>query len=458
MSRTEPKKAGAGGQAAAAAGTGDGGAGGGTGAGGVDPTAAGGAGGVDPAGAGGARRGDSGGASGADRATQVTEADGQPVRWRADYPEAVRWAPDGSAVDILDQTRLPEVSSWLRLRTAAEVAEAIRRLQVRGAPAIGVAGAMGVALELAQATSLSADAFREKLRATAKLLRSARPTAVNLAWAVDRTAAAAEAGLADAPSGQSGGPGAGEAIGAPGASGDVAAAAWRAWDEADRIHEEDRAMCRRIGEHGLGLFPTETDRPVRVMTVCNAGALATGGMGTALAPVYLAHAEGRAVRVWSLETRPLLQGSRITAWELDRAEIPVTVIVDAAAADVMARGEVDLVITGADRIAANGDVANKVGTYALAVLARHHGIPFYVAAPWSTVDLATPSGADIPIEERDADEVRRGFGRLTAPEQVPVWSPAFDVAPAGLVTAIVTDRGIVRPPLAEGLARLAAGA
>jgi len=344
----------------------------------------------------------------------------------------VRWTPDGSGVDVLDQTQLPERSIWRRCGSAADVADAIRRLQVRGAPAIGIAAAYGLAVELANATSLAPAAFGETLGAAAALLRQARPTAVNLAWAVDRVGAAAAAALA----------------------GGTEAAAWRAWEEADLIHEEDRAMCRRIGEYGLALFPELQDRPLRVLTICNAGALATGGMGTALAPVYLAHAAGRALRVWAPETRPLLQGSRITAWELSQAGVPVTVLADSAAADLMARGEVDLVITGADRIAANGDVANKVGTYALAVLARHHGIPFYVAAPSSTVDLATPDGASIPIEERDPDEIRRGFGRLTAPADVPVWAPAFDVTPAALISAIVTDRGVIASPLAAGISAL----
>ncbi len=360
------------------------------------------------------------------------EHEAETVLWTPEHPEAVRWAPDGSGVDLLDQTQLPELTIWRRCRSADEVADAIRRLQVRGAPAIGIAAAYALALEVAQATSLPPAALLQALRAAAGVLRQARPTAVNLAWAVDRVAAVAETALAQG----------------------TEAAAWRAWDEADRIHEEDRAMCRRIGEHALTLFPEPEDRPLRIMTICNAGALATGGMGTALAPVYLAHGAGRALRVWALETRPLLQGSRLTAWELSRAGVPVTVIADSVAADVMARGEVDLVITGADRIAANGDAANKVGSYALAVLARYHGIPFYVAAPSSTVDMATPDGASIPIEERGADEVRRGFGRLTSPEEVPVWAPAFDVVPGRLISAIVTDRGVIRPPLGRGIAEV----
>src|SRR5690606_7954366 len=218
---------------------------------------------------------------------------------------------------------------------------------------------------------------------------------------------------------------------------------WALFDEANAILVEDRGMCRRIGEWGLEVLP---DGDVSVLTHCNAGALATGGIGTALAPVYLAHALGRRVRVYVGETRPLLQGSRITAWELQRAGIPVTVVADVVAATLMKQRRVDLVITGADRIAANGDVANKIGTYGLAVLARHHGIPFYVAAPVSTIDPDTETGDQIPIEERDGDEVRRGFGRLTAPETVAVYAPAFDVTPADMIDGIVTDRGVLRPP------------
>jgi methylthioribose-1-phosphate isomerase len=213
--------------------------------------------------------------------------------------------------------------------------------------------------------------------------------------------------------------------------------------EADSIYAEDRAMCRALGEHGLSLLPND---PLTVLTHCNAGALATAGMGTALAPLYLAHAAGRNVRVFAGETRPLLQGSRITAWELRRAGIEVTVLADNAAASLLSRRRIDAVLVGADRIAANGDVANKIGTYALAVLARRHGVPLYVLAPTSTIDPATPDGAGIPIEERGAAEINRGFGRLTAPADVPVYAPAFDVTPAELVSAIVTDRGVHRAP------------
>ncbi len=344
------------------------------------------------------------------------------------HPEAVRWSDDGRAVDVLDQTRLPDAEVRLRLASAEEAAEAIRVLRVRGAPAIGVAAALAFAVEMERWTDRPAAEFRARLDRTRRLLGSTRPTAVNLFWALERMARRA-AEMPDAPN-------------------DAVARALRA--EATAILEEDRAMCRRIGEHGLALLP---DEPIGVLTHCNAGALATSGMGTALAPIDLAHAAGRPVHVYVDETRPLLQGGRITAWELLRAGVPATLVVDSVAAFLMQQGRVRLVIVGADRIAANGDVANKIGTYGLAVLARHHGVPFYVAAPASTVDVATPTGRDIPIEERDPDEVRRGFGRLTAPAGVPVYAPAFDVTPAELVTAIITDRGVLRPPYTDSIRR-----
>ncbi len=342
----------------------------------------------------------------------------------ADYPEAVRWSNDGRAVDILDQTRLPEQEVRLLLTNADALADAIRRLAVRGAPAIGIAAAMGVALETAAHTKLDKADFLQRVNATIELLRGTRPTAVNLFWALERMSAHAHALAA--------------ANGPP-------EIACKLFAEATRILEEDQAMCRAIGEHGLSLLPENA----RVLTHCNAGALATGGMGTALAPIYLAHEAGRHVKVYADETRPLLQGSRLTVWELQRAGIDVTLIPDAVAGSLMKRGDVDLVIVGADRIAANGDVANKIGTYPLAVLAHHHGIPFYVAAPTSTVDRSTATGDDIIIEERDADEVRRGFGVLIAPADARVLSPAFDVTPAELITAIITDRGVMLPPFTE---------
>lgn len=334
-----------------------------------------------------------------------------------DVPRAVRWH-DG-AVRIIDQTLLPDRFVELDLVAADEVIEAIQRLRVRGAPAIGIAGAMGLVASLASQIDASPSEFRARLADNAARIRSARPTAVNLKWAVDRLVALADRLDASAN-----------------------AELWASLRaEALAILEEDRAMCRRIGETGLTLL-----RPgATVLTHCNAGALATGGIGTALAPIYVAAERGLGVRVLSTETRPLLQGSRLTAWELARAGVDVTVLPDNAAAAAMARLGVDLVLVGADRIVANGDVANKIGTYGLAVAARHHGIPFYVAAPSSTLDFKLASGAEIPIEQRDAEEVRSGFGRRTAPEGVTVYNAAFDVTPAELIDGIITEAGIFEP-------------
>jgi methylthioribose-1-phosphate isomerase len=343
---------------------------------------------------------------------------------------AVRWSPDGRAVDLLDQTLLPEHETRIEITTVDAMVEAIRALRVRGAPAIGIAAAMAYALEAARLAGTGADvtSLREGLEPAYDRLVSARPTAVNLRWALDRLRARAAADCADAR---------------------AVARALKA--EASAILEEDRAMCERIGRFGLDLLPAGG---AGVLTHCNAGSLATGGMGTALAPLYLAHAEGRVLRVYADETRPLLQGSRLTAWELGRSGIDVTLVVDSVAGVLMQEGRIDLVIVGADRIAANGDVANKVGTYSLSVLARHHDVPFYVAAPVSTIDVDTPDGAAIPIEQREASEVRAGFGRATAPAGVTVYAPAFDVTPAEHVTAIITDRGVLRPPYGPAIAAL----
>jgi methylthioribose-1-phosphate isomerase len=321
------------------------------------------------------------------------------------------------AVRVLDQRLLPGEESWLDLATADEVAEAIRTLTVRGAPAIGVAAAYGLAVEARRGADEAA------LRAAGDRLVRARPTAVNLAWAVRRMSATLGRGAAAVLA------------------------------EAHAIRDEDEAACRRIGELGAPLLPA----PARVLTHCNAGALATAGYGTALGVVRAAHEAGRLAHVFADETRPFFQGSRLTAWELHRDGIPVTVIADSMAGWMMARGEVNCVVVGADRIAANGDVANKIGTYPLAVLAAHHRIPFYVAAPWSTVDPETPTGAGIPIEERDADEVLRIGDTRIAPQGVPARYPAFDVTPAGLVTAVVTERGVLEPPLAEAIAAAGRG-
>ena len=344
-----------------------------------------------------------------------------------DVIEPVAWSPNGAGVRILDQRALPLRESYRDLRSIDDVCDAIATLAVRGAPAIGIAGAMGLTLALTGCEPTATDAL-DRVTAAAARIAATRPTAVNLAWALGAMVRVAHTHR--------------------GTPSDLVR---RLRDEATRIRDEDRAMCRRIGEHGAALIPDGA----RVLTHCNAGALATGGIGTALAAVYVAVEQGKRVEVFADETRPLLQGSRLTAWELARAGIPVTVLVDGAAASLMAAGSVDLCFVGADRIAANGDVANKIGTYGVAVAARHHGIPFYVAAPASTFDGATPSGRDIVIEQRSGDEVRCGFGALTAPPDVGVYNPAFDVTPASLITAIVCDRGIRRPPFdlaGDGLA------
>ncbi|MDB4905646.1 MAG: Methylthioribose-phosphate isomerase [Gemmatimonadetes bacterium] len=334
--------------------------------------------------------------------------------------QAVRFSPDGTALRIIDQRALPGKLVERDLRTLDDVCDAIRTLSVRGAPAIGIAAAIGVAVIAAAAPeALTHLEFRQSLAHAAETVRGTRPTAVNLPWAIDRMLAV---------------------LGREHVNRDALVAALRV--EASAILEEDRAMCRAIGEHGLPLIPGRA----RVLTHCNAGALATGGMGTALAPIYLAALEGRDVSVFACETRPLMQGSRLTAWELERSGVPVTLLADSMAASLMQRGSVDLVIVGADRIAANGDAANKVGTYALAIAARHHGIPFYVAAPTSTVDPRTATGAAIEIEQRDASELRAIGGIATAPSGVATYNPAFDVTPASLITAIITDRGVFSAP------------
>jgi methylthioribose-1-phosphate isomerase len=332
--------------------------------------------------------------------------------------QPVSWSADGHGVRILDQRALPEREVYRDLRTADEVYDAILTLAVRGAPAIGIAAAMGVTLAL---DGTEADRFEvgKKIRDAAARIGGARPTAVNLSWALGRM---------------------GRAIVEH--RGDPAALHAALIDEATRILVEDRDMCHRIGEHGAQLIRDGA----RVLTHCNAGALATGGLGTALAAIYVAVEQGKHVEVYADETRPLLQGSRLTAWELGRAGIPVTVLIDSAAASLMKDGEIDLVIVGADRIAANGDTANKIGTYPLAIAAKHHGIPFYVAAPASTFDAATKTGENILIEQRDPDEVRHGFGAVTAPAAAAVYNPAFDVTPAKLITAIISDRGVHQPP------------
>lgn len=320
---------------------------------------------------------------------------------------------------IIDQRALPDAEITRDLESAEAVADAIRQLQVRGAPLIGIAAAMGLVAATREQRTASRAEFLPRLKELAALLGAARPTAVNLRWALERMLRVAAATTGEGP------------------------ALWeRLHTEATAIWEEDRAMCRRIGEHGLGLLADGAN----VLTHCNTGALATGGIGTALAPVYLAHEQGRKVHVYVDETRPLLQGSRLTVWELMRAGIACTLITDGAAATLMRQAKVDVILVGADRICASGDFANKIGTYGLAVLARHHGVPFYCAAPWSTVDVALAEGDLIPIEQRSPAEVTRMAGRPTAPEGTVVLNPAFDVTPARYVTGFITDRGIVQPP------------
>ncbi len=330
-------------------------------------------------------------------------------------------------VRLLDQTRLPETVAFIETDDLETVREAICALRVRGAPAIGIAAAMGVAAALQRSASETGAALADDVARMADRLASARPTAVNLFWALDRMKRAATTHAALAP----------------------AAFKEQLAREAVAIRDEDAACCRRIGELGAELL-RDGDT---VLTHCNAGRLAVSELGTALAPVYVAREQGKTVRVYADETRPLLQGARLTAWELAQAGVDVTLICDNTAAQVMKEGRIQAVLVGADRIAANGDAANKIGTYGVAVLAHAHGIPFYVLAPTSTFDPAAPDGSAIPIEERAAEEVTCGFGRRTAPENVKVYSPAFDVAPASLVSAIVCERGVLRPPYADSIRR-----
>ncbi|MDI7250199.1 MAG: S-methyl-5-thioribose-1-phosphate isomerase [Bacillota bacterium] len=344
--------------------------------------------------------------------------------------ESVRLAREG--VVILDQRLLPGEEKYLCLTSAAEMVEAIRNLAVRGAPAIGVAAAFALAHEARRLSGLGQEEFATRLQAAASALRSARPTAVNLAWAVDRVMG--RIGLAAGS-----GPG-------PRELADLAG------QEALAIYRENLEMDLRICRYALELIPPGA----RILTHCNAGPLATAGYGTALGAIIYAHRQGRGVTVWVDETRPLLQGARLTAWELGRAGVPYRVITDNMAGHFMSRGEVDLVLVGADRIARNGDVANKIGTYSLAVLAHHHGIAFYVAAPRSTLDLTLPSGEHIVIEERADQEVLTVLGQRSTPAEARARNPAFDVTPAALVSAIITDGGILRPPLDRALPQLGA--
>jgi methylthioribose-1-phosphate isomerase len=340
----------------------------------------------------------------------------------------------GSVVCMIDQTALPQELVTLRLTDEEQVAEAIRTLKVRGAPAIGVAAAFGIALafhrllekqgasEERAITPQQAQELQERLRAVSDLLASTRPTAVNLFWAIERMQQRAGTALSGGCS--------------------LVQLAQCLRDEAQTIAEEDFEACKQMGIYGAQLIADGAS----LLTHCNAGALATAGWGTALAPMYAAHKAGKAIHVFVDETRPILQGARLTAWELQQEGIPLTLITDNMAAHFMRRGEINAVFVGADRIAANGDFANKIGTYGVAVLARAHSIPFYVVAPLSTIDLTLPSGEQIPIEQRNPSEVTAIRGMPVAPAGVRVANPAFDVTPHGYVTAIITERGIARPP------------
>jgi methylthioribose-1-phosphate isomerase len=337
--------------------------------------------------------------------------------------QTVAWVGDAvrGTLRLIDQTRLPTEFIKIDCHDVPTVWEAIKLLRVRGAPAIGVAAGYGAVIGArAQGLADAATVLRALSEAT-RFLRTSRPTAVNLFWALDRMdATAVAAGFS---------PGNGPAL------------LDRLLAEAHSIADEDRAMCRAIGKHGAELVVSGEG----ILTHCNAGGLATSDYGTALAVIFSAHEQGKHVRVFADETRPLLQGARLTAWELQRRGVPVTLICDNMAAQVMKEGKVQKAIVGADRIAANGDTANKIGTYGVALLARAHGIPFYVAAPSSTFDLAIPDGSAIPIEQRDSREVTHGFGRQTAPAGVDVYNPAFDVTPAELIAGIITEKGVIRP-------------
>ena len=345
--------------------------------------------------------------------------------------ETIEWTPAGT-VRLIDQRRLPLEEVYVECRDIAAVVEAIRTMQIRGAPAIGVAGAMGLALGAKAIRADTFQSFYKELSGQGEALLKTRPTAVNLAWGIERMKRCAEKNR-DLP---------------------LSAIVQALIQEARAIREEDIRGNRAIGEYGKGFIADGA----AVLTHCNAGALATAGYGTALGVIRAARAAGKRLSVWVDETRPFLQGARLTAWELHQDGIPVTLIADNMAGHMMQRGRIDLVVVGADRIAGNGDVANKIGTYTLAVLAKEHGIPFYVAAPISTLDLSLKSGDEIPIEERSPEEVTTWAGVRTAPVGVSAENPVFDVTPARYITAIITDRGVARPPYNANLKELAAGA
>jgi methylthioribose-1-phosphate isomerase len=341
--------------------------------------------------------------------------------------ETMRWKE--GCLELVDQTMLPGRLTYRECRSVEEIAEAIESLRVRGAPAIGIAGAFGVVVGAGEIRGERPEGFLRELEKTFERLAATRPTAVNLFWALGRMRNVAEQAR----------------------TAGVSETRRRLLDEALRIQEEDRAVCRRIGSNGAGLL----EDGMTVLTHCHAGGLATADFGTALGVVYAAKEQGKKIRVFADETRPLLQGARLTAWELMQNGIDTTLISDSTAAWVMRKGMIDCVIVGADRIARNGDVANKIGTYSVAISAKTHGIPFYVAAPFSTIDRSLAGGRDIPIEERSPEEITSVAGIRIAPESVRAYNPAFDVTPHTYVTAVVSERGIARAPYEEAFDRWA---
>ncbi len=346
-------------------------------------------------------------------------------------PRTIEWISDAvdglvpGHVRLIDQTQLPLALEYVNTDDIKVIWNAIKTLQVRGAPAIGIAAAMGLAAAI-QHSKAQGETLQSEICAAADYLATSRPTAVNLFWALNRMRKLATDDASLEP----------ESLKA------------KLIEEAIAIRDEDAAMCRAIGKHGADLLPDGST----VLTHCNAGGLATAEFGTALAPIYTAVEQGKRIAVYADETRPLLQGSRLTAWELQQAGIDVTVICDNMAAQVMKEGRIDAVMVGSDRIAANGDTANKIGTYGVALAAKAHNIPFYVLAPTSTIDFDCPTGRAIPIEERAAEEITEGFGKRTAPEGIKVYSPAFDVTPAELITAIICEHSIARPDYTASLA------
>jgi methylthioribose-1-phosphate isomerase len=344
--------------------------------------------------------------------------------------ETIKWAGDlGGCAELIDQTLLPGEFKILQVRDVKTMWEAIKKLQVRGAPAIGIAAGFGLILGLQEiADDAPLEGAREKLKEVGAYLSSSRPTAVNLFWALERLQKTAQNCKAT----------------------NTRELKEKLLAEAQVIRDEDAAMCRAIGEHGAPLIGENAG----VLTHCNAGGLATADYGTALAVMFRAHEQGRKFSVYADETRPLLQGARLTTWELMQAGIDTTLICDNMAGHLMSQGKINLIITGADRIAANGDTANKIGTYSLAVLAKAHDIPFYIAAPSSTFDLSIPDGSHIPIEQRNPEEVTSFGNKPTAPENVKVYNPAFDVTPHHLITAIITEHGVISPPNLNTIRRM----